>query len=473
MVPANSQASPAPLKFQDDVIVLEISPDEMTARAAISDFSLPLPELARKLKALMTQAGVRAGIQVENIKTLLQTQRPHHREVIARGEPAREGKPARIKHLIDFSARQALHLDDSHNDDLTKWNHPNLVFEGTPLVEITPGVPGQPGKTVKGRPLPPRPIAKTAPKPGKNTHWHPGNSSLIIADCDGLAYITPENIVEVEPRQIIRGNAEHDLQQLFSDGSLIVMGDVKPGSRIKAKEDVEVFGTAEDAYLEAGRDVLLHRGFVGRGHGSLIAGRDAIIGFAFFKKISAGRNIWFQTELIGCEAQAGQQIISAEGRIVGGTNEALKKINIRTAGSDENVKTELIAGQQQLLQQKIARMEELIQNYYEELDMTKKNIYDLIVKKMNDHLTAEELTALDQHQASKDEIPQKIQEIEQQLTQMNQEIEEIKHAEIEVRGAIHPNVHATVGKLDRTIKDKTFMKKFVISKGKLVLSPLL
>ncbi len=277
----------------------------------------------------------------------------------------------------------------------------------------------------------------------------------------------------MEPRTVIRGDVEHELRELICQDSLIVLGDVKPGSHIKAKEDIEVFGTVEDAHLEAGRDVLLHRGFVGRGHGSVVAGRDAIVGFAFFKKISAGRNVWFQTELIGCEVQAGQQIISAEGRIVGGTNEALKKINIRSAGSDENVKTILIAGQQQLLQQKIAGMEELIQNYYEELDITKKSIYDLIVKKMNDHLTPEELAALDQHQTSKDEIPQKIQEIERQLTQMNQEIEDIKHAEIEVRGAIHPNVQATVGKLDRTIKDKTFMKKFVISKGKLVLSPLL
>ncbi len=451
-------------------ISLEISDDRMTAFGQILDFSLPMGQIAGELKKVLIAAGITRGLIMDNIKQLLRDRNPNQKLAIATGRKAVAGRAGEIKELVTFFARPDLDVEKFQVSHIKELKHPNLVLKGAPLLNVTPPRPARDGFTVTGERLPasgPKNSPDFKFELGEHVSRSPENPQIIIAEIDGLATYQNDR-VSIKPILVIPGNVSLENSPVHYPGTVIVMGDVKAGTKIEAGQDIEVYGTVEDAVLQAERDILIYQGFVGHGKGKVSAQRHVILAFALYQKINAGHTLLFFKELIGCKVFARKNIIARTGGIIGGYNEALEKILLHFAGSEEAVKTQLVVGRRSTLMEKRRELDELIQHYQELLRANKQQIYDLVIKQLDDLITEEEEAHLSQLQMQKRILPSKIQEIEAQLTTLNSEVGHLENAAIEIRGILHEKVSLAIGDARLNIKEKTRRRLFRVSGNRIV-----
>ncbi len=448
------------------VITVTLSNDKMTAYARIRDFSLPLKELLSHLKAEMLAAGIRRGLVKENIEKLVRDRDPEQKLVIARGVPPREGKKGAIVPLTEFARRAEFDIDKLSIPDIEKLKHPNLVFAGTPLLRIAPGRKSQEGYTVTGEVLKPATDMQN-PEPeielGANVAYSEKEPNVIVARCNGLAIFKDKTVIEVKPYKVIKGDAGFKYRGLKHKGNLIILGDLKAGCDLEVSGDVEVYGTMEDARIDAGRDVIIYHGFVGRGKGKIKAGRNIILGFGLYQELEAGETVLFFRELMGCKVYAGKNIVSIAGGIIGGINEALHKISIQFAGSEEAVKTELIVGRPARIKQKKQAVENKIKSCQEEIEENKNLIYELVRKQLDDEISPEEARQLAELQERKKTLPNKIRQLEEELMRINEQFKNIKNSYIEIRGTVNERVLIIINDARLLIEHKTRRKLMRLS----------
>ena len=452
-------------------VQITVSEDKMTVYAQITDFSLPLREIAAHLKKELLENGIRRGLIKANVEKLLKDKDPNQKLLIAKGLFPREGKMGSIVPLANFSKRADFDIEKLSVPDIEVLKHPNLVFTNTPLVKVVAGRESQKGYTVTGETLEPNTrISDPTPKIelGQNVTFSKEDPNVVVATCDGLAILQDDAFVDVIPYRVIHGTAGYEYNGLTHEGSIIILGDVRAGVEIEATEDIEVYGTVEDARLKAGRDIIIYHGFVGRGKGKISAQRNAILGFALYQEIKAGNVLLFFRELMGCRVFAGKCILSIAGGIIGGVSEAQEKICIQFAGSEEAVKTDLIVGQPNRLKQHKQQLETEIETSQKEIEQSKEILYELVRKQLDDQLEPDEAELLEELQARKKMLPDKIRELETELTRVNEQIKKLVHAYVEIRGPIYERVSVTIGEGRLLIDEKNRSKKLRLS-GKLVL----
>ncbi|MFZ0391275.1 MAG: FapA family protein [Calditrichia bacterium] len=433
---------------------LEISDDTLSATLQIHDYSLPRKLLVEKLKTLFRDKGVVFGLQREAVKEaiLQQSTAPF---VAARGIPAIPPQPPATEELIDFSGQPVLHSEDRTKVNYRELERENIVKTGTPLLRIIPGEAGRSGKSVTGEEIPVPPAAETAPfQLGENVVQSADDANLILAACDGLAVFNSGGILRVSKQMVIDQNVDYHTGNIRFPGDLLIRGDVKAGFVVECAGSVTITGTVEDAGIYAEEDILVERGFVGNQKGRLQAGRDVKIGFGNNQNISAGRDVNFEVELLGCQVSAGRVIRSSNGRIVGGTAEAREKISIKMAGSEEEIKTLLVVGRREPLFQQKENIEAEIIDLTIKGKEKKDKIYQFVIKKVEGNFPPQDAGELETLQLEMDEISKNINILEEQLTLIREQLKELQKAHVQITGYLYRRVEVQVGMHSWVNKEK-------------------
>ncbi len=438
-------------------IVLTIHKDKMRADIHINNPSLSKKEILAIIKELLNSQQIRFGFQAENLKRALQTPVTTTPFVIAQGRAPKIGQPPRIEKLINFhSTKKVFQKSDHDRVNYKEIIRFNIVEKGTPLVRIIPSQPGKPGKNIFGEEIPPPPIPDKIPvRLGKNVAFDKNDPHLIVACEAGLATFSETGKVDVFTTFKVDGNVDLDTGNIRFPGKVIINGDVKSGFVVEARGDVIIHGSVEDALVESDRDIIIYRGFSGGGKGRLQAGRDIQVAFARNGKLFAKRDILFEVELITSQCRADRTIKSSDGRIVGGKTEAMESIQIRSAGSEEEVRTILIVGQKESLNDERNTWQEKVRQYKAEFEENKKIIYELVVKKLDNRISEEELNQLDEYQQLQEELKEKLTQAETQLAEIMQKYEKLKKVFVRINGIVYPNVEVHIGESTWLSKEKT------------------
>lgn len=427
------------------MLKLTVSADRLTATLQILDFDVPPKELLTRIKELLKENGIRFGLLPENLKEALHN-RLSEPFVIARGVRPQPGKPATVEKLIEFEQNRKKFLSENDRYNYKEIIQTNIVEAGTPLIRVIPATAGKPGKSVYGEEIPPPTPREEMPvRLGDNVAFSPDDPGLIIARAPGLAEFSAHGKVQVLTTLKIDGNVDLDTGNVRFPGKVVINGDVKSGFLVEAQGDVEVYGTVEDARIVAGGNITVYHGFVGSMKGLLKAGGKIRVAFAHNQQLTAGSDIFFDVELLGCRSTAGATIQSADGRIVGGTAEALEFIKIRAAGSEEHVRTVLSAGQKTILNEPKEQLQKKREEFTGRMEINKKKIYELVVKKLDQGLAEDDAEMLEKLQNEQTELSEQIVRTEETLTRINQQLEKLRQAFIRVTGTVFPNVEVHVG----------------------------
>jgi hypothetical protein len=133
----------------------------------------------------------------------------------------------------------------------------SLVRKGAVLAEIEAGRPGQPGKDLLGREIPPSSPRRASLPQGRNTAVS-ADGTRLLAECDGLAVLR-RLLIEVAPRTIHEGDLTEADGVLRAEGDVVVTGSVGERASIVAAGDIDLWGAMHGATIEStGGNVVVH-----------------------------------------------------------------------------------------------------------------------------------------------------------------------------------------------------------------------
>ncbi|MCB0334397.1 MAG: DUF342 domain-containing protein [Bdellovibrionales bacterium] len=287
------------------------------------------------------------GVVKAAVAALEKEKKVENRRIAKALEPS-SGRPGRVVFMVKkLSDTPDLSADDhgvvSHSD---MHLFDNIVV-GQHLVRIYPPTDGVPGKNVLGEPIDPESGSavavdfdsetielQEAQKLGKPY-------SLLCSKIEGYLVQEGSRLV-VREELVIHGGVDYSFGNIDFIGSVRVMGDVRPGFRVKAKKGIEIQGEVEEADLlcEEG-DIRISGFFLGGEGGKIISGGEVHIAGVNQGYIEAAGAIHIQTEVLHSRLRSETIISLPKGRLIGGTSYAVCGLEAREIGAEGGVPTEV------------------------------------------------------------------------------------------------------------------------------------
>jgi uncharacterized protein (DUF342 family) len=316
----------------DATISITIDSDEMGATAEITTAQGGKHLTAKAILILAQEAGVKKGFMKEELIKLAQLaarEKPNNHVTlqIAVGRLAINGKDAEIKPLVE-SAQSRILRPKKRKDgsvDMRDLGDIICVKIGDPIAKKTPLTPGRIGYTVTATFLPAEPGNNVFLVAGEGTYISPSNENILVARKVGLPKIITngmevDEIYKVKNVTVATGNINFT-------GSVIIDGDINEGMKVVASGDVTVGGFVESAIIEAGGDVTISGGIIGRKHD---IEKTRVTDIKMSVSVNAKGNIYAkycQYAEIGCskdvriENQLLHSLLNIRGRLKVGTEE--------------------------------------------------------------------------------------------------------------------------------------------------------
>lgn len=278
------------------------------------------------------------GVKDDVLKALADKPVYNRKMVVAEGDMPVQGTDAKL--TFHFDPNREIKPRERSNGtvdyrDLGLIEH---VKAGQPLVTMTPADRGTPGKTVLGRVLMPAPV-KNMPLPaGKNTMLSDDKLTL-LASINGCVECQ-NGKVNVYNMFTVRGDVGNATGNVNFDGSIVVNGDVMAGFAVKATGNINVMGNVDGAVLEAGGDIKIMSGLLGKGRGKAVCGGSFKALFVENAEISAGGDVSSDV-FMHSNVKCGGSLI-AEGRhgsVIGGHYIVGRDVRAVSVGTTSGVAT--------------------------------------------------------------------------------------------------------------------------------------
>ncbi|MDX2368462.1 MAG: FapA family protein [Colwellia sp.] len=255
----------------DATISIVIDGDEMGATAVIKAAQGGKHLTAKAILTTAQEAGVKKGFSKEELVKLAKLAaraKPNNHVTlqIAAGKLAINGKDAEIKPLVESAQSRILRpkRKEDGSVDMRDLGDIICVKVGDPLAKKIPFTTGEKGYTVTATLLPAEPGNDVSLVSGEGTAISPTNQNILVSEKVGLPKKIP-NGMEVDEIYKIK-NVTISTGNINFTGSVIIDGDVNEGMKVIASGDITVGGFVESATIEAGGDITISGGIIGRKH---------------------------------------------------------------------------------------------------------------------------------------------------------------------------------------------------------------
>lgn len=331
---------------------------------------------------------------------------------------------------------------------------------GQAVARRIPPTKGTAGKSIRGEEIPARDGTEGDIKIGRGVEHALGNEFILVAGVDGqIKY--ENNTLEVLAVFEVDGDVDVSTGSIDFIGTVIVKGDVKPGLRINAGEDVIVGGVVDDAEITAAGKVTVKGGVLGQGgKAKITAGGDVSAQYI--------RNATVETKgTLSCTQGVMHTKVSAyavkltgkQGQLVGGEIAAETEIVAQTIGSNSSATpTVLSVGESPARRAEMNALTESIKKMEEELDKSNKGL--AVLKQAKERMGALPpdknvlYTTLVRNTLK---IGKELEPAQERLKAlMAEEEEQRKHhqAKISVIGTMFPGAKVTIRNAKKTIVEE-------------------
>lgn len=423
---------------------LEEFNDEFEAYIEINN---PLHEIGPDvddLKRFLKDCGIVFGFIEEEAENAFQQKKYEQRLLVAQGRQVVHDTDGTIKY--HFSSEVKHKIDEEGQADYKEINLIKNVIKGDVLAEILPPVKGVEGCTIFGKKTPPKEGTIPPLPTGENVRPDPDNSDLLLAAIDGHVRLKGRQVI-VTPLFIVQKDIGFSTGNIDFIGSVLVKGDVKSGFKIKAKDDVQVNGVVEDAFIESGGSVLLKKGFIGKNEGKIIAQEEVRALFCDSENITCEGDIYIRDYVMNSNIQSGGKLVvkGKAGLIVGGKIIAVKGIEAKVIGNDNHAPTQLSVAvnerykhEMQLLNDELAGLEEDLAKF--------DNILQGLVrlKLIKKELPEDQEFRLDKFNELKTEKEKHRKHFLEKIKVLEGKISELQNAVVKITGTVYPRTSITI-----------------------------
>ncbi len=297
------------------------------------------------IKQLLDEAGVSHGIDdalcaefVDSVSKAPPGGRL--RQAVARGTPAVNGDDGSIEMAVESDredvgvARESGSIDYHERGSFTPIEKEQLI------ARVVPPTEGTPGKNVRGEELHAEPGKKASLNSGSGPALTAGGTELRAIRAGDLRFVGDR--IEVSELIRVLGNLDFQMGSVECEGSVTVEGDVLPGFHIRAEGDVSVGGVVDSAEVKAAGTVTVRQGVI-RG-GRVSAGGELKVGYVTGSYLESDASVTILKEAVHSTVVSGDSIVvPGSGRVVGGSLQAKKRIEVGEAGHENESATTLIA----------------------------------------------------------------------------------------------------------------------------------
>ncbi|MBN2288320.1 MAG: DUF342 domain-containing protein [Candidatus Glassbacteria bacterium] len=421
----------------------------------------------------LASAGVKTGIKDDVLNKIFEEALFDQELLIAEAVPVVHGLDAKLEfyfdHEKDFKPRE----DKDGRIDYKDISFLNNVSKGDQLCRRHPPTPGEPGSTATGTPIEPKPGKDRKLPSGKNTEVSVNDPDLLIASTGGsVTYNRQSGYVEVQPNLEIKGDVDFNTGNIDFNGSLVVTGDIKAGFKVKVTGDLEIGGCVEDAQVEAEGDILIKKGFIGRGNGLVRSSANVTVKYVQGQKVICDGDLTLGGELMHSDVrvQGNVYVNSRKGAIIGGSVMAQGSVESTQVGSETYTHTEIAVGHDYKLAARIEEITKELEQITQNQEKLKKALYNLSRMKMQlkGDLPPEQEALFGRMQETVKCLPDQKSELEDEKKRIDAEIEKHRVAFVQVKRSLYPGVKITIGKFQRVFNERLDGKTFREIKGEII-----
>ncbi|MDI6703098.1 MAG: FapA family protein [bacterium] len=469
---ATEEASSVPVKIgegqavelKEGKLIVEISEDKMSAYLTIVPPQgirgfITLSDVKEELK----KKGVVFGVDEQSITEMLENEDYNRPILVAQGKPPVSGSDAVINYRFK---RERVFRPKELKDgrvDFRELGFIQNVKEGEVLATKIPPTKCTPGMTVTGQEILGKDGEDFSIPAGKNTEISEDGLEL-RATVSGQV-IWSAGKVNVESVCEIKGDVGVQTGNIEFIGNIVIGGNIRDGYSVKATGDIEVKGSIEKAMVEAGGDIIVQNGILGRGGGKVTAGADIIAKFIENGNVEAKGDIFITEAIMHSQVDAGGRVVVYGGKrgvILGGRIRAKEGVNARTIGSWTETETEIEVGVSPASREEIRVLEKEIENdkkNFRELKLGIKTLLDM-KESHGGNLPRDKEELLSQHLRAQKLLMVRLRDATEKITALQKELSHESGGKISVFNVIYPGVkiciHTTTLYLKREYKYVTF-----------------
>ena len=427
-------------------------------------------EDARKV---ISEAGVTTGIKEDVLEKVFAENLFDQEVLVAEAIPPEDGLDSEIEFFFKYKQKLEPSEDKDGRIDYKDVSFLTNVNKGDQLCRRHPPTPGEPGTTVTGNSIPPKAGMDHKLPIGNNTDVSSSDPDLLIASTGGsVSYDIRYHKVEVQPNLEIKGDVDYNTGNIDFIGSLLVKGDIKAGFKVKVAGDLEVGGCVEDAELQAKGDILIKKGFIGRGKGLIRCEGDVTIKYVQGQKVFCEGDLSLGGELMHCQAQVGGNVsvTSRKGVIIGGSIKAQGSVEATQIGNENYIQTEIVAGYDYIFAERLKEINDELEQIEENQEKIIKGLKALSHMKvqLKGKLQPEQAALFGRMQETLKQYPKQKTELEEEKNRLETEIEKGHEAFVQVTKRLYPGVKITIGKFHRVFNEQFDGRTFREIKGEIV-----
>lgn len=257
---------------KDTRFVVDISEDKLSAYVKINSSDDGEKVTEKDIYDALNYKNIKFGIDYDKIKELYNNPVYEEFVLIAKGEPEENGKNGKLTFEFDVKNQRKPKILDDGRVDYKNLSYIESIKASGVLCTATLPVAGKNGKNVHGNEI----IAidgKEAVLPkGKNVEISEDGLKL-IASVDGCVEYAMGKM-NVYKQLDIPDNIDASTGNIKFAGNIDIKGDVLSGFKVQAEGSIFINGLVEAATIEAGGDVLVKKGIVGRGKAVIKSGNN-------------------------------------------------------------------------------------------------------------------------------------------------------------------------------------------------------
>ena len=326
-------------------IAIEVSHDESEAYAQLlapeeGGAAIDYETALQKVQS----SGITHGLNEEALRYLLESKHYNESKLIAEAVLPDDGEDGKL--VFHFQTDEKTGRPKEIGGGRVDYRTLDLfepVTEGQLLVTRELATPGEPGATVKGKPIKQRPGKEALMPRGKNITLNPEKTEM-FAKCAGMVQLI-NNTVNVSSLYKVNGDCDMGVGNIDFDGSVQISGSVRSGHTVKATGGIVIGGVVEAATIIAGGNVEVKSGMQGGDRGRIEAGGNITILY-----IERGTAIADGSMTVDVSIKSTIEIggsLTAKGKrgaIIGGRASVAEHITANYIGALSNVLTEVEVG---------------------------------------------------------------------------------------------------------------------------------
>lgn len=296
-----------------------------------------------------------------------------HRVVVARGKEPVNGYAEYYIPLIRFEKKAGRVMEDGRMD-FKELDSIIEIKKGQEVLKRVPDVKPQDGYNIYGEKMEAVIEERNGVIKGENIVQSVGDEYIYVATTDGCLDVDKKKI-SVSAIATTR-DVNYDSGNIDFNGSVQIRGSVFPGFSVKAKGNIIVDKNVDDAYLEAGGDVIVKFGIGGKGSSKIVSGGRIKTKFILNSTVEAVGEIEVEDSIINSKVFSNDKVsvTTRHGEIIGGETTARHEIIVNVAGSTTENLTILSAGRSLFVEREILEIRREMNNWRTQVDEVLRKI---------------------------------------------------------------------------------------------------